>query len=142
MKKIFAFLIALFSTTSVLGAPMNIEIQIANSNEKITASLADNQTARDFYAQLPLSMQLEDYANSEKIGHGIPKRLSIADSPKGYAGKKGDLTYYAPWGNLAIFYQDSHVGYANGLVYFGKLTAGLETLSKLNGEVVTIKKAE
>lgn len=121
---------------------MNIEIQLAKSHEKITASLADNQTARDFYNQLPLIMKLEDYADSEKIGRGIPKKLSIADSPKGYAGNRGDLAYYAPWGNLAVFYTDSHVGYANGLVYLGKITSGLETLSKLDGEKVTIKKVE
>ena len=31
---------------------MKIEIQIANSNKKATASLMDNQTARDFYVQM------------------------------------------------------------------------------------------
>ncbi|WGE53498.1 cyclophilin-like fold protein [Actinobacillus equuli] len=142
MKKFILFLTALFTTMNVLGQPMQIEIQLANSQEKITASLADNQTARDFYAQLPLTMKLEDYASSEKICSDIPKRLSTADSPQGYAGKQGDLTYYAPWGNLAIFYTDSHVGYANGLVYFGKLTSGLDALRKIDGEIITIKRAE
>lgn len=140
--KTVIFLTALFSTQLALGQTMKIEIEIANSKQKMTACLADNQTARDFYNQLPLTMKLEDYADSEKIGRDIPTPLSIADSPKGYAGKKGDITYYAPWGNLAIFYTDSHVGYANGLVYFGKIERGLETLSKVNGETVTIRRVE
>ncbi|MEG1031397.1 MAG: cyclophilin-like fold protein, partial [Acinetobacter sp.] len=33
----------------------------------------------------------------------------------------GDLTYFAPWGNLAFFYKDSDVGYANGLIFLGKM---------------------
>lgn len=137
-----ALFMTLFTTTNALGKSMNIEIELADSREKITASLADNQTARDFYAQLPLTMKLEDYADSEKIGRNIPKRLTTTGSPKGYEGKQGDLTYYAPWGNLAIFYTDSDVGYANGLVYLGKLNSGLEVLRKIDGETVTIKKAE
>ena len=142
MKKIVTFLTALLCTTFSFGVTMKIEIQLANSNEKITASLANNQTARDFYAQLPLTMKLEDYAQSEKIGMDIPNRLATVGSPKGYEGKQGDVTYYAPWGNLAIFYKDSDVGYANGLIYFGHIDSGLETLSKLNGEQVTIQKVE
>jgi hypothetical protein len=31
----------------------------------------------------------------------------------------GDITYYAPWGNLAIFYRD--FGYSPGLVRLGHI---------------------
>ncbi|OAQ13903.1 hypothetical protein F480_05700 [Bibersteinia trehalosi Y31] len=94
------------------------------------ATLADNDTARDFYRTLPLEIRLENYAGVEKIGYDLPK-LSTKNSPKGYAGQAGDLTYYAPWGNLAIFTEHSHVGYANGLIYVGKITQGLAELKAL-----------
>lgn len=140
MKKILLFLTALLTVQWVQGKDMKIEIRIEKTQQKATALLADNRTARDFYAQLPLTLKLEDYAGSEKIGRDIPKKLNIDGSPKGYEGKKGDLTYYAPWGNLAIFYTDSHVGYADGLVYFGRIESGLEALREIDGETVTIQK--
>ena len=113
-----------------------MKIGLKTQQHIFTASLANNATARDFYRALPLTLKLSDYAHSEKIATNIPK-LSIADAPKGYAGKQGDLTYYAPWGNLAIFYQDSHVGYANGLVYLGKIDGDIGLLT--DGEVLIDK---
>lgn len=35
--------------------------------------------------------------------------------------------YYAPWGNLAIFYKD--FGYASGLVILGKIDSEVEALN-------------
>lgn len=129
MKKL---LLGLFALSSPLWAnqTMNILIQTEHSNTLIKATLADNPTARDFYNALPLELALENYAGVEKIGYNLPP-LSTKNAPKGYAGKSGDLTYYAPWGNLAIFTADSNVGYANGLVYFGKITQGLTELNAL-----------
>ena len=41
-------------------------------------------------------------------------------------GHTGDITYYAPWGNLAIFYRDS--GYAKGLVKLGRIEGSVQML--------------
>jgi hypothetical protein len=69
------------------------------------ATLADNATTRDFVALLPLSLNLRDYAGTEKVS-GLPQRLSTSSTPPGVDPEIGDLAYYAPWGNLAIFYRD------------------------------------
>ena len=66
-----------------------------------------------------MKIQIE-VEGSEKIAT-LPHKLSAHSASKGYAGKTGDLSYYAPWGNLAIFYKDSEVGYANGLIFLGKM---------------------
>ena len=66
-----------------------------------------------------MKIQIE-VEGSEKIAT-LPHKLSTQSASKGYAGKTGDLSYYAPWGNLAIFYKDSEVGYANGLIFLGKI---------------------
>ena len=99
---------------------MNIRIQIEGSKQPISVTLIDSPTTQDFIQQLPLTLTLKDYAASEKITH-LPQKLSTQSAPKGYAGKSGDLTYFAPWGNLAFFYKDSDVGYANGLIFLGKM---------------------
>jgi hypothetical protein len=106
------------------ASTMNIRLTI--NGKTITASLNDNATARDFLALLPLTLTLEDYAATEKIAY-LPRKLSTAGAPAGFDPSIGDITYYAPWGNLAIFYQD--FGYSEGLVNLGRIDSGIEALN-------------
>ncbi|MFV5629496.1 cyclophilin-like fold protein [Acinetobacter oleivorans] len=101
---------------------MKIRIDIDGTQQPLFATLAMSPTVEDFAKQLPLTLILKDYDSTEKIAD-LPTKLTMQNSPHGYAGKAGDLTYYAPWGNLAFFYKDSAVGYANGLIFLGKLDA-------------------
>ncbi|MDY0780459.1 cyclophilin-like fold protein [Tenacibaculum sp. IB213877] len=111
---------------------MKLKITI---NDKIaTAILYDNPTSRDFVSMFPLTVQLDDYANTEKV-FTPSKKLTTKDAPKGFDPSVGDLTYYAPWGNIALFYKD--FGYANGLISLGKIIDGIEHF-KVNGSV-TVK---
>ena len=112
---------------------MNI---IINLEEKvITGTLVDSKTTQDFISLLPLTVALEDYAGTEKISY-LPKRLSTDDAPVGSDPSVGDITYYAPWGNLAIFYKD--FGYSTGLIFLGKVDSGIEALSVPGSVKVTI----
>lgn len=95
-----------------------MKIKIILNDKTLTATLNSSQTSRDFIALLPLTLQLKDYAREEKISD-LPRRLSTAGAPAGTAAAKGDITLYAPWGNLAIFYK-AH-GYASGLITLGQL---------------------
>ncbi len=130
------------SSRPAQGTAMNIVIEADSPRVRITATLADTAAARDFYALLPLTLTLEDYAASEKIAN-LPKKLSTAGAPRSYAGKKGDLTYYAPWGNLAMFYKGEGKGGGDaGLVYLGAIDEGLEQLAELGDITVTIRAAD
>jgi hypothetical protein len=81
-------------------------------------------------------LTLEDYAGTEKISN-LPKRLSTENAPSGSDPSVGDIAYYAPWGNLAIFYRD--FGYSRGLVILGKIDSGMDAF-KVPGSVrVTIE---
>lgn len=104
------------------GSMMKIRIDIDGTQQPLFATLAMSPTVEDFAKQLPLTLILKDYDSTEKIAD-LPTKLTTQNAPHGYAGKAGDLTYYAPWGNLAFFYRDSAVGYANGLIFLGKLDA-------------------
>lgn len=95
-----------------------MKLQIILQDKTLYATLNDSQASREFAALLPLTLQLKDYAGEEKISD-LPSRLPTASSPAGTAVKKGDITIYAPWGNLAIFYK-SH-GYERGLIKLGQL---------------------
>jgi hypothetical protein len=113
-----------------------MKITLTLADTVITATLNDSQTSRDFASLLPLTVTLEDYAGTEKIS-SLPKKLSTEDAPPGNDPAIGDITYYAPWGNLAIFYQD--FGYANGLVPLGKIDNDIQALNVPGSLKVTIE---
>jgi hypothetical protein len=46
-------------------------------------------------------------------------------------------TYYAPWGNLAIFYRD--FGYSKGLIRLGRIDSGMEALNVQGSVKVSIE---
>ena len=85
---------------------------------------------------LPLTLTLEDYSKTEKISD-LPKKLTKEGAPAGAGPSVGDIAYYAPWGNLALFYKDFE--YSNGLILLGKLDGGVEALGVPGSVKVTIE---
>ena len=84
-------------------------------------------------------MTLEAYASTEQIAYP-PRKLSTQGAPAGIDPEVGDITYYAPWGNLALFYKD--FGYSTGLIRLGRFDAGVEALSgrdTLNATIEVIR---
>jgi hypothetical protein len=117
------------------GSPADTEapsmrIHLTIGDTVLPATLDDTPASRDFAALLPLTVTLSDYAGTEKISD-LPRKLSTAGAPAGTDTAAGDITYYAPWGNLAIFYHDS--GHANGLVKLGSIASGVEALANQHG---------
>lgn len=114
-----------------------MQISIDIDGTTLTATLEDNDSARDFASLLPLSLTLEDYAATEKISD-LPRRLSTRGAPAGTAAKAGDLTYYAPWGNLAIFHKDFR--HSSSLVKLGTLDSGVDLMRRPGPLKATIRK--
>jgi hypothetical protein len=103
-----------------------MQIRIVSGARSIDATLADNATARDFAALLPLTLTLEDHAATEKIGM-LPRNLSTAGAPEGIDPEIGDIAYHAPRGNLAIFHRD--FGHSSGLIRLGRIAEGAEAFA-------------
>jgi hypothetical protein len=118
---------------------MKIRIRVEDQDNPIPATLIDSQTTRDFVSLLPLTLTLNDYAGTEKVSD-LPKRLSTTDAPPGSDPSIGDIAYYAPWGNLAIYYKDFE--YSNGLVILGKIDTNTEALDVPGSLRVTIEPVE
>ena len=130
-------LVSVFSMVTISeaqGDSMKIRLKVGDT--VLTATLIDSATTRDFISLLPLTLTLKDYAETEKISD-LPKRLSTESAPSGSDPSVGDITYYAPWGNLAIFYRD--FGYSSGLVILGKIDSGIKALNVLGSVKVTIE---
>ncbi|MGY1495842.1 cyclophilin-like fold protein [Streptomyces sp. QTS52] len=91
------------TASSDRNTAMNIQVTI--DGQPVDATLNDNAVARDFASLLPLSLDLEDFHQTERIAY-LSRKLDISDAPDPAAVKAGDLAYYAPWGNMALFYRD------------------------------------
>lgn len=113
-----------------------MQIQLIFEHQILYAILDDSAAARSFHALLPLELTLVDYASTEKVSD-LPKRLATQDEPKGYKPSVGDITYYAPWGNLALFYK--RFSYANGLIRLGKIIDNVEFLERTKSITVRIE---
>lgn len=117
----------------------SMKIDIKVGDRVVTATLINSKTTQDFVALLPLTLTLEDYARTEKISN-LPRRLSTEDTPPGSDPVVGDIAYYAPWGNLAIYYRDFR--YSDGLVILGKIDGGIEALNVPGSVNVTIDRIQ
>ncbi len=117
-----------------------MDIEFAVGGTTVRGTLDDSAAGRDFAALLPLTVPVTDFHATEKIAD-LPRRLDIGDAPDGTTPSAGDITYYAPWGNLALFYQD--FSYSEGLVSLGRLdSAAVDLLAGLDeGATVTIDRA-
>lgn len=108
---------------------MEVRFDIEGSPVNFTASLENSIATQDLMKQLPLTLEFSDYVGTEKIAYP-PQKLSTHGESTPYAGKAGDIAYYAPWGNLAIFYKNSEAGPASGLIYLGKFNAPIDFMDK------------
>jgi hypothetical protein len=126
--------------TQALMLPLSetsaMKIRLIVDGRSITATLIDTPTTRDFLNLLPLTLILEDYASTEKIAY-LTRKLSEEGAPAGVDPSVGDITYYAPWGNLALFYRDFR--YAKGLIKLGSIDEGTEVFSVPGSVTVTIE---
>ena len=109
-----------------------------NGNEEVFVSLDDNQASRDFLEMLPLTLTFEDFNSTEKIAT-LPNELSTEGQPSGYTPEIGDFAYYAPWGNISVFYNDFR--YSNSLYKLGTIESGTEIFENMNNDFeVTIER--
>ncbi len=63
---------------------MNIRFDIEGLAQPEFVRLKDSPTTRNFIRQLPLTLELTDYAATEKIAY-LPKKLTSQGAPKGQA---------------------------------------------------------
>ena len=112
-------------------------IQVRCGGETVTYALNDSPAAASLLEQLPLTVEVEDYSTNEKIFYP-PGQLDTDGTPTA-AGGAGTLAYYAPWGDVVMFYGD--FGENPSLFQLGQVVAGGELVSQLEG-TITITAAE
>lgn len=124
------------TVTLSLNRQDKMHIKMTINGHTAFANLEDTPSARDFFSQLPMTLAVEEYAQTEKIAY-LPRKLATQAAPEGIDPQIGDIAYYAPWGNLAIFYRD--FGYSSGLIRLGHIESGLDVLTTQPSGALTIE---
>ncbi|MFD7665670.1 cyclophilin-like fold protein [Streptomyces sp. NPDC059788] len=122
-------------TGSDRSTPMDIRVTL--DGQEVEATLNDSPAARDLASLLPLTLDLKDFHGTERIADP-PRKLTTENAPNPQAPKTGDLSYYAPWGNLALFYKDGPSA-SSDLLVLGHIDADADQLA--GADRITIKAA-
>lgn len=137
VTSIFALALALPLTVSGLGAAAaeggngpsgkaeSLKIRLVFQQQEVLVDMFDTPASRDFLSLLPLTLEFSDYVGTEKIAT-LPRRLNTKGALAPHEAT-GDFTYYAPWGNLAVFYKG--FGRDKNLAVLGRIQSGKETLA-------------
>ena len=121
-----------------LKGETRMKISVTSNGKTTIFELNESNAAKKLYAQLPLTIAVENYGSNEKIFY-LPKKLNTADTPLVSGAKAGTLAYYAPWGNIVMFY-DTY-GSASGLYELGNAISGEEHIKGMSG-AIQVNKAD
>lgn len=97
----------------------------------LTGHLFDNAAARDLAAQLPLTVSFRDLNGVEKTAP-LPRQLAVTGMPAGDDPRVGDLGYWAPDGDLVVYYGD--VGYWTGIMRLGEIDGSVQAIAREPGD--------
>ena len=105
-----------------------MKIRLSVNNKVLTATLADNKTARDFISLLPLTLTMNDLFGREKYAH-LPRAIS-QEGKRTHTYQIGDLAYWSPGPDVAIYYRNDGEKIPDpGIIVIGKIESGVEALN-------------
>lgn len=114
------------NTATNHGDNMKIRLRIGNS--ALTATLIDSKAAKDFVSLLPLTLTLNDLFGREKFAH-LPRAIST-EGKRTHTYEVGDIAYWSPGPDVAIFYQHDGGKIPNpGIIIIGKLDSGVDAFN-------------
>lgn len=127
------------TTGAPVGAPMEEDamagertITVACGEAVVTYELNDSAASEGLLAQLPLALEVEDFSDNEKVFYP-PEELDVTDAPLAETGEAGTLAYYAPWGDVVMFYGSFS---PNGALYeLGRAVDGMDAIAGLSGAI-------
>lgn len=111
-------------------------IRITNGDSSADFALYDTDAADEFYSQLPLNLDTTNFGDAQWMFYP-PEKLNVKPEEAYHDGKKGELAYYEPWGDVFMLYSDFQSG--DEMYRLGVCTNGIENIENMSGEI-TIEK--
>lgn len=113
------------------------QISVTCGDMQVVYELNDSPTAQGLLSQLPLTVVVEDFSTNEKVFYP-PQELDTTDTPLAEGGA-GTLAYYAPWGDVVLFYDSFST---NGSLFeLGEAVSGAENIGQMSG-TITVETVE
>lgn len=114
---------------------ISMKIQVTDGSHTVVFELNDTPVAKSLYDQLPITVDVENYSNNERIFYP-PTALSTS------GGKEGDcpvgtLAYFSPWKNVVMYY--GAASRYSGLYLLGSATEGKDQIKNLSGKITVSK---
>jgi hypothetical protein len=110
------------------------KIRFRIGGAEATATLRDNETARDFASLLPLTLEMHDLLGREKPGQ-LPRPLAEGGEHQ-FGYEVGDVAYWPPNHDVAIFYADDgkRTIPSPGIVPLATIDSGLDVIASAGGD--------
>lgn len=127
-------------TTSSETEESNVEtnqISVTCGDTQVVYELNDSPAAQGLLSQLPLTVEVEDFSTNEKVFYP-PQELDASDTPLAEGGA-GTLAYYAPWGDVVLFYDSFSAN--SSLFELGEAVSGVENIGQMSG-TITVETVE
>ncbi len=119
------------------GLPLSqMTVKIVSRGQAATFQLYDTVAAKEFYDQLPLDLELTNFRDAQWMFYP-PKRLNVSPREAYHDGKKGELSYYAPWGDVFMLYKDFYAG--DEMHRLGVVVSGIENIAAMSGRALIQK---
>jgi hypothetical protein len=115
-----------------------MKVEVISQGKKATFQLYDTTAARELYEQLPLELDLTNFRDAQWMFYP-PDKLNVKAEEAYHDGKKGELSYYAPWGDVFMLYKDFHAG--DEMHRLGIGLSGVDDIAAMSGSAV-IRKIE
>ena len=128
-------------TESASSAATEDQEEVENAVRRISVQFGENvviyelnggTAATSLYEQLPLTIEVEDFSTNEKIFYP-PEELDTSNSPLAQTGA-GTLAYYAPWGDVVMFYGDYNEN--PSLYELGQVVSHGELVREMSGTII------
>ena len=113
------------------------QISVTCGDMQVVYELNESPTAQSLLSQLPLTVEVEDFSTNEKVFYP-PQELDTSDTPLAEGGA-GTLAYYAPWGDVVLFYDSFSAN--SSLFELGEAVSGAEDISQMTG-TITVETVE
>ena len=144
MKKILSFLLLMSISVICFGESNNLSlsdkfVKISSGNYSAVFQLYETKAAGEFYKQLPLNLDLTNFRNAQWMFYP-PEKLNVTDKEAYHDGKKGELSYYAPWGDVFMLYKDFYAG--DEMHRLGINVSGIENIEPMKGGITVEKYSE
>lgn len=121
------------------GLPLSENIiRISQGDHIATFQLYDMTAAEELYSQLLLTLEVTNFRNAQWMFYP-PERLIVTEKEIYRDGKKGELSYYEPWGDVFMLYEDFQSG--DDMHRIGICLEGIDELKEMS-ETILVEKAD